>query len=228
MTVLTTMRSDSGPRAPGHRQNPMAMLWSDENAQPMTGRDQLTAEAPLATLLERVAAGDSAAFQEFYGQTSARVHGMVLRVLRDSGYTEETTQEVYLQVWHTAATFDPSKGSALSWLITLAHRRAIDRVRSEQSGTNREGAYGAANWSGDFDTVVDEVSRREDVREVADCLETLTEVQRGTVTLAYYGGLTYREVSERLEVALPTVKSRIRDGLSRLKDCLGGGRHVSV
>ena len=194
----------------------------------MTGRDQVAVEAPLAALLERVAASDSAAFQEFYSQTSARVHGMVLRVLRDPGYTEETTQEVYLQVWHTAATYDPLKGSALSWLITLAHRRAIDRVRSEQSGTNREGAYGAANWSADFDSVADEVSRREDVREVADCLETLTEVQRGTVTLAYYGGLTYREVSERLEVALPTVKSRIRDGLSKLKDCLGGGSHVSA
>ena len=171
--------------------------------------------------------GDAAAFQDFYALTSSRVHGMVLRVLRDPGYSEETTQEVYLQVWHTASTFDPDRGSALSWLITLAHWRAIDRVRTEQSGTNREGAYGAANWSADFDTVSEDVTRREDSREVADCLGTLSEVQRSSVTLAYYGGLTYREVSERLSVGLPTVKSRIRDGLIRLKDCLGGASHAS-
>lgn len=202
------------------------MLGRDEEAQAMTRQAEANTETPLADLLGRVASGDARAFQDFYEQTSARVHGMVLRVLRDPGYSEETTQEVYLQVWHTAAAFDPSRGSALSWLITLAHRRAIDRVRSEQSGTNREGNYGAANWSADFDSVADEIARREDVREVTDCLEALTEVQRSTVTLAYYGGLTYREVSDRLSVALPTVKSRIRDGLSRLKDCLAGGKNV--
>lgn len=227
MTVLTPRRLNLGLRAP---QLPpeisMAMLCGDECAESMTLMAEANSELPLADLLARVATGDAHAFQGFYAQTSARVHGMVLRVLRDPGYSEETTQEVYLQVWHTAAAFDPAKGSALSWLITLAHRRAIDRVRSEQSGTDREGAYGAANWSADFDTVSEEASRREDARQVTDCLGSLTEVQRSTVTLAYYGGLTYREVSERLAVALPTVKSRIRDGLRRLKDCLGGSSHA--
>lgn len=204
----------------------MAMICPDDCELPMTGLGETTAESTLEVLLARVAAGDTAAFQDLYGRTSARVHGMVLRVLRDQGYSEETTQEVYLQVWHGAANFDPAKGSALSWLITLAHRRAIDRVRAEQSGANREGAYGAATWSADFDAVADEVASREDAREVSDCLGTLTEVQRSSVTLAYYGGLTYREVAERLAVALPTVKSRIRDGLGRLRDCLGVQAHV--
>lgn len=218
MTTLTLLHRHS---------DAVAMLWPNECARSMTALDASAAGEPtLAALLARVAAGEQPAFQDFYAQTSARVHGMVLRVLRDPGYSEETTQEVYLQVWHNAASFDPSKGSALSWLITMAHRRAIDRVRAEQSGSNREGAYGAANWSGDFDAVADEVTRRDDAREVVDCLGTLTDVQRDSVTLAYYGGLTYREVAERLSVALPTVKSRIRDGLGRLKDCLGVGLHA--
>lgn len=227
MTILMQATHARVRRAARPLRNPMAMLCTDECAEPMTPREQVAAEAPLATLLGRVAAGDAAAFQNFYALTSSRVHGMVLRVLRDPGYSEETTQEVYLQVWHTASTFDPDRGSALSWLITLAHRRAIDRVRTEQSGTNREGAYGAANWSADFDSVAEEVTRREDSREVTDCLGTLSEVQRSSVTLAYYGGLTYREVSERLSVGLPTIKSRIRDGLIRLKDCLGGASNAS-
>jgi RNA polymerase sigma-70 factor (ECF subfamily) len=172
----------------------------------MTGVDRDTENVTLTALLARIANGERDAFSDFYERTSTRVYGMVLRVLRDPGYSEETTQEVYLQVWNNAAKFDPKQGSPLSWLITLAHRRA---------------AYGASSWYGPFDAVSEEVTRRGDTSDVVDCLGTLTEVQQRTVVLAYYGGLTYREVSERLSVALPTVKSRIRDGLIRLKQCLG-------
>lgn len=178
--------------------------------------------ADLAVLLGRLADGDRDAFAEFYRATSARVYGMALRVLRDPGYAEETVQEVYLQVWRTASTFDPARGSAMSWLITLAHRRAIDRVRSEQASTDRDNAYGAAGFTAEFDGVADAVVHNDEQRAVADCLETLTAVQRSSVDLAYYGGLTYRQVAERLQVALPTIKSRMRDGLARLRDCLGG------
>ncbi|EOM76913.1 sigma-70 family RNA polymerase sigma factor [Rhodococcus rhodnii] len=175
----------------------------------------------LAELLGRVAGGDSAAFGDFYSHTSARVYGMVLRVLRDPGYSEETTQEVYLQVWQNAGSFDAKQGSAMSWVVMLAHRRAVDRVRSEQAGTERDAVYGAATWAGAFDTVAEEVMVRAESNEVGDCLGSLTEVQKRSVVLAYYGGLTYREVAERLAVALPTVKTRIRDGLIRLRRCLG-------
>lgn len=181
------------------------------------GRDTDT----LGVLLERVAAQDQTAFAELYDVTRARVFGMVLRVLRDPGYSEETTQEVYLQVWKSAGTYDPRQGSALSWLITLAHRRAVDRVRSEQSGADRESKYGAVALDAAFDSVSEEVTQRDDTRRVVDCLGTLTELQRRSVELAYYRGLTYREVAEQLSSTLPTVKSRIRDGLLRLKNCLG-------
>ena len=175
----------------------------------------------LEALLDRVAAEDSAAFAQFYDLTRARAYGMVLRVLRDPGYSEETLQGVYLQVWRTAPGFDRTQGSALAWLITLAHRRAVDRVRAEQSGAERESRYGALTTPTEFDSVSDEALRRDDTRQVLDCLGTLTDLQRQSVELAYYGGLTYREVSERLASTLPTIKSRIRDGLIRLKNCLG-------
>ncbi|MGV9827380.1 sigma-70 family RNA polymerase sigma factor [Gordonia sp. NPDC003429] len=175
----------------------------------------------LPTLLEKISDGDAAAFAEFYDLTSHRVYGMVVRVLRDPGYSEETTQEVYLQVWRSASTFDPAAGSPLSWLITMAHRRAVDRVRSETASTRRELTYGSADYTATFDVVSETVGAQETGAQVRGCLETLTDVQRESVDLAYYHGLTYREVADQLSVALPTVKSRIRDGLIRLRKCLG-------
>lgn len=181
-------------------------------------RDEM---ARLRTLLTRIAGGDAEAFADFYDLTGPRVYGLVLRVLRDPGFSEETTQEVYLQVWKSATTFDPERGSPLSWLMTLAHRRAVDRVRSEQSHTDREIVYETTNRSDEFDQVTEEVSHRFERQAVIDCLGVLTEIQRQSVTLAYYGGRTYREVATELDVAVPTVKSRIRDGLARLRGCLG-------
>ena len=180
-----------------------------------------TEVARLAGLLARVAARDQAAFADFYDATSDRVYGMVLRVLRDPGYSEETTQEVFLQVWRTADSYSPDAGSPLSWLLTLAHRRAVDRVRSETASSAREARYGAENYESTFDTVSEAVGSAETTEAVLGCLDSLTDTQRQSVDLAYYQGLTYREVAERLAVALPTVKSRIRDGLTRLRRCLG-------
>lgn len=180
-----------------------------------------TESAQLAALLSGAATGDTGAFTEFYRRTSSRVYGMVLRVLRDGGYAEETTQEVFLQAWRSASTFDPAKGSAVSWLLTLAHRRAIDRVRSEQASSDREHVYEVRNYRNEFDNVSEEVWRRFERQAVLDCLGTLTATQRESLTIAYYGGRSYREVAEDLGVAVPTVKSRIRDGLIKLKGCLG-------
>ncbi|MFT3899366.1 MAG: ECF RNA polymerase sigma factor SigK [Gordonia sp. (in: high G+C Gram-positive bacteria)] len=177
--------------------------------------------AGLPHLLERAAGGDTAAFGEFYDETSARVYGMVLRVLRDPGYSEEVTQEVYLEAWRAADSYDPEAGSVLSWLLTIAHRRAVDRVRRETAVANRNKQYAAEAADREFDHVSEVVAARETTSQVQDCLDTLTDTQRQSVDLAYYHGLTYREVAERLSVALPTVKSRIRDGLIRLRKCLG-------
>nr|WP_296770105.1 sigma-70 family RNA polymerase sigma factor [Rhodococcus sp. (in: high G+C Gram-positive bacteria)] len=175
----------------------------------------------LRRLMAAVAVGDQRAFAELYDATSARVYGMVLRVLRDPGYSEETTQEVFLQIWRSAPNYDPNQGSPLAWIMTLAHRRAVDRVRSEQSGTDREAAYGAISHSPEHDEVLEAVTQRLESDAVIACLDTLTDTQRESVRMAYYSGWTYREVAERLGVAVPTIKSRIRDGLIKLKTCLG-------
>ncbi|GED96301.1 ECF RNA polymerase sigma factor SigK [Gordonia crocea] len=180
------------------------------------------ATAELDDLLARVADGDRSAFAELYDQTSSRVYGMILRVLRDQGYSEEVTQEVYLQVWREAGAFRSSQGSAMSWLLTIAHRRAVDRVRSERSATARDTRYGIRELVEVTESVEEDVLLRDAGRQTRRCIETLTDRQAEAVSLAYYEGLTYREVATTLSVALPTVKSRIRDGLMRLRRCLEG------
>ena len=117
----------------------------------------LSVTADLDVLLRRVARHDADAFAALYDATRSRVFGLVTRVLRDRGYSEETTQEVYLQVWRSADSYDPASGSALSWLMTLAHRRAVDRVRSEQAAGVRESRYGAASAEPAVDIVSDAV-----------------------------------------------------------------------
>jgi len=194
--------------------------------EPMGGLSVLDVRLPLVSadldvLLREVARGDAEAFAEFYDHTRARVYGLVVRVLRDPGYSEETTQEIYLQVWHNADSYDPAAGSPLSWLMTLAHRRAVDRVRSEQSASQRESRYGATTLDTPADHVADSVITADEHRRVVDCLGSLTDVQRECIDMAYYGGLTYRQVSERLSANLATVKSRMRDGLRALRSCLG-------
>ena len=176
-------------------------------------------------LLELSAAGDLDAFARFYDLMAPRVHGLALRVLRDPGYAEETVQEVFFQVWKQASGYSPKLGSVHSWVLTIAHRRAVDRVRSESSAARRDEADAAAGitHSGDIaDQVTEEITREEDAADIRRCLGELTENQRESIEMAYFSGLTYREVADQLGSALPTIKSRIRDGLRRLKSCLGG------
>ncbi len=184
----------------------------------MTGPSRLSSD--LGALLRRVARGDRDAFAMLYDLTSSRVFGLVVRVLRDAGYSEETTQEIYLEVWRTASEYDPARGSALAWLTTMAQRRAVDRVRAEQAGSNRESRYGAANVETSGDLVADSAIAADERRRVTECLQALTDAQRQCIELAYYGGLTYTEVSQRLAANLSTIKSRIRDALRGLRNCL--------
>ncbi|WP_344401049.1 ECF RNA polymerase sigma factor SigK [Promicromonospora sukumoe] len=177
-------------------------------------------------LLVACADGDPASFTPVYDALSPVAYGASLGVLRDPDHAAEVTQEVMVEVWQTAARFDPSRGSARTWVATLARRRAVDRVRSEQSRRDRDQRDTDLRTNeAQRDTVVEDVERRLEGSAVRRCIEGLTPTQREAVVVAYYGGLTYREVAEQLDKALPTVKSRIRDGLNRLRDCLGV-RHV--
>jgi RNA polymerase sigma-70 factor (ECF subfamily) len=176
--------------------------------------------ADLDTLLRRVAQQDVEAFASFYDNTRARVFGLVMRVLRDPGYSEETTQDIYLQVWRNASNYSPSAGTPLAWLMTLAHRRAVDRVRSEQAASQRDSRYGAATVETPADRVAEAVIQLDEQRQVTQCLAALTDPQRECIQLAYYEGLTYVQVSERLSANLATIKSRMRDGIRGLRKCL--------
>jgi len=175
----------------------------------------------LAELLNEVARGDQDAFAAVYDQVAGPVLGLVRSVLRDPAQSEEVTQEVMVEVWRTAAHFQPDKGSAMSWVMTFAHRRAVDRVRSAQAASDREQRAALLDQTPAFDEVTEAVEVRLEREQVRRCLRTLTELQRQSVTLAYYRGLTYREVAELLTQPLGTVKTRLRDGLIRLRDCLG-------
>ncbi|MEU2429842.1 sigma-70 family RNA polymerase sigma factor [Streptomyces sp. NPDC007861] len=175
----------------------------------------------LDELLVRVARGDQEAFSQVYDAVCGPVLGVVRSVLRDPAQSEEVTQEVLVELWRTAARYQPSRGSALTWTLTLAHRRAVDRVRSAQAAADREQKAARLGGTPAFDEVVEQVEARLEREQVRRCLRTLTELQRQSVTLAYYRGLAYREVAELLAVPLGTVKTRMRDGLIRLRDCLG-------
>ena len=177
------------------------------------------AAADLTTYLRLVARGDADAFDTVYDQVAATVFGIVRRVVRDPAQSEEVTQDVLLEVWRNAAKFDPGRGSATAWVMTLAHRRAVDRVRSVQKESERERRTAVADVP--FDEVAEAVESSLERERVRRCLGSLTELQRESVTLAYYGGYTYREVGELLDVPLGTVKTRLRDGLIRLRDCMG-------
>jgi RNA polymerase sigma-70 factor (ECF subfamily) len=190
--------------------------------EPVRLRDVSSRRDPesLESLMRRVARGDEVAFAALYDRTGAAVFGLARRVVRDPARAEEVAQEVFLQVWQTATRFDAERGSAKTWILTLAHRRAVDVVRRDQSSSNREQRY---DWSGgpDFDSVQEEVGTRLEHEQVRRCLNSLTDLQREAVTLAYFGGYTYAEVSTLLEANPATVKTRMRDGLIRLRDCLG-------
>lgn len=184
--------------------------------------DPRRAGDPLTPLLSRVARGDEAAFAAVYDAAAARVFGVVRAIVRDPAQSEEVTQEVLLEVWRTASRFDASRGSGTAWLVTMAHRRAVDRVRAEQAAAQRERRRAQSAGAGpDYDVVAEAVEARMAAQRVRRCLDSLTDLQRQSVTLAYYGGYTYQEVAGLLDVAVGTVKTRMRDGLIRLRDCLG-------
>ncbi|WP_414938099.1 ECF RNA polymerase sigma factor SigK [Amycolatopsis sp. cmx-11-51] len=199
----------------------------DESARPrrmapVPATDGEPAGPTAEELLVRVAKGDERAFEALYDRLAGPVLGLVRRILRDVAQAEEVTQEVMVELWRTATRYSPDRGSALNWAMTLAHRRAVDRVRSARASSDREvkATFEAAR-ARPFDEVAEAVAARWERSQVRRCLTSLTELQRESVLLAYYQGYTYREVAEVLQTPHGTIKTRLRDGLIRLRDCLG-------
>jgi RNA polymerase sigma-70 factor (ECF subfamily) len=177
----------------------------------------------LAALLRLSARGDEQAFAQLYDATAARAYGLALRVVRDPAQAEEVTQEAYLEIWRTASRFDPERGSALSWVFTLVHRKAVDRVRSAEASTRRDTAYQSRQVDVPHDTTAETAHSSLEARRVRTAMDQLTPVQREAIELSYFGGYTHTEVATLLDLPLGTAKTRIRDGLIRLRDFMGVG-----
>jgi RNA polymerase sigma-70 factor (ECF subfamily) len=177
----------------------------------------------LGALLRQAARGDQDAFAALYDATASRVYGLALRVVRDPAQAEEVVQEAFLDVWRTSSRFDPDRGSALSWVLTICHRKAVDRVRSAEAAARRDTTYETQNQTVDHDTTADAAEASLEAKRVRNALGTLTAVQREAIELAYFGGYTHTEVAGILELPVGTAKTRIRDGLIRLRDTMGIG-----
>jgi RNA polymerase sigma-70 factor (ECF subfamily) len=178
--------------------------------------------ADVDQLMRGVARGDAEAFEELYDEIAPAVHGLARRVVRDPARAEDVTQEVFLEVWRRATRFDGERGKAKTWVMTIAHRRAVDAVRRSESQKRQD--HRAAPEEVTHDETADAVITAEEHSGVRDCLETLTQLQLESVRLAYFNGYTYGEVATLLDKPLPTIKTRMRDGLIRLRDCLEGAR----
>lgn len=182
---------------------------------------QTSGTDPVASALSAAGRGNEAAFSEFYDLMSSLVYGIALKVVRDPSMAEEVTQETFVEIWRLAPRYDDSRGSAKSWTATIAHRRAVDRVRSEQSRRNREERDHERSVERESDSTSEAVIEKLDHSRVRHALDALSESQREAVTLAYYNGRTYREVAVLLDIPEGTAKTRIRDGLIRLRDHFG-------
>lgn len=214
MTELPPVPSADLPEGAGAVPAPGATAGLSE----LTGLPGLT---ELPGLLTRCARGDERAFAQVYDATAPRVHAVVLRVVRDRAQAEEVTQEVYLEVWRTCTRYDERRGSVLAWMLTMAHRRAVDRVRSAESATRREATYHHRTHEVEHDVTAERAAASLEARRVRDALAALTEPQREALGLAYFGGYTHTEVATMLDLPLGTAKTRIRDGLIRLRDAMG-------
>lgn len=177
----------------------------------------------LATLLKQSSRGDHEAFAAFYDATAARAFGLAVRVVRDPSQAEEVAQEAFLEVWKTAARFNPDKGSAIGWLLTIVHRKAVDRVRSAEAASRRDDRYHQDTQTVTHDVTAEAAEASMEARRVRTALGELTAVQREALELAYFGGYTHTEVASMLELPVGTAKTRIRDGLIRMRDAMGVG-----
>lgn len=186
-----------------------------------TDADHASAREIVDGLTLRVAEGDRAAFAELYDRMAPRVFALIRRLVIDYSQSEEVAQEVFLEVWQSARRFDPNKGGASTWMFTMAHRRAVDRIRSAQAGRDRDTRIGLRDIETGYDQVSEVVEVRVENERVVAAMSRLSDVQRQAVDMAYFGGLTQSEIATELGIPLGTVKTRLRDGMIRLRQELG-------
>lgn len=190
----------------------------------MSARETTGARPPdPERLLRETARGSEPAFEELIGRFAPLVFGIALRVCEDRALADEVAQETFLDVWRTAARYDAAKGSAQAWIVTIAHHRAVDCVRSEYARARREQHSRALLPMVEFDQVSEAVQARGERERLRGCLGDLSRLQRESIHLAFFDGLTHAQISTKLQVPLGTAKARLREGLGKLKICMGVG-----
>jgi len=201
---------------------------------PTPQRDWSERSQELSRLLARAGVGDRAAFATLYENTSAHLLGVVLRIQRDRAQAEDILQEVYVNVWRAAQSFDAAQSQPLTWLTSIARNRAIDGLRRTQTQPQLQTRLpNPDNEDADvYDTVADDapgpldlLSRASDARALAACMESLSAQQRQSVALAFFDGLSHAEVAANMRQPLGTVKSWVRRALMSLKTCLESAVH---
>jgi RNA polymerase sigma-70 factor (ECF subfamily) len=196
----------------------LRLVTTDQNSDEIAANPS---PPEIELLMSRVAAGDQQAFSDLYDRVAPRVLGLIRRLLIDHAQSEEVAQEVFLEIWRTAPRFDAVRGAAISWILTMAHRRAVDRVRASQAGHDRDTRIGIRDLEDGRDNTAETAEIRIESERVKRAMTQLTELQREAITLAYYGGYSHSEVATILAVPIGTVKTRLRDGMIRLRDEMG-------
>lgn len=190
--------------------------------EPAVRAVETTDSAPeLPELLRRVALGDEDAFSRLYDDTSSLLFTLIRRVIRDVSMSEEVLQEVFVEIWKQSTRFDPRRGSAHGWICTIAHRRAVDTVRSSDASRRREAQEGMRIIEEEIVDVQEEGMMRVEAQRVQTAMRSLTALQSDAIRLAYFGGYSHREVATLLDIPVGTAKTRIRDGMIVLRDRLG-------
>lgn len=175
----------------------------------------------VSSLIESVARGESAAFEQLYDRYCRTLYALLLRILLDADDAQETLQETFVQAWNQAARFDPARGSEAAWLISMARSRGIDRLRARRVRSRKEEDAGR-EISIEFGTVAgkgnpDALLRAERQQAVRGALAALPESQRQALELAYFEGLSQSEIAARLKEPLGTVKTRMQLGMKKLR-----------
>ena len=173
----------------------------------------------LAELLRRVAGKDRAAFAALYRQTSAKLHGVIARIVTRGDQSGEVLQEVYVRIWEKAGDFDSAKGSPMAWMATIARNRALDEVRRVRPVSLEDMPEGFEPAAEEIDPLASR-ERSEQLTALTNCLKTLDEEKRQIIMLAYYRGLSREALSERFNTPVPTIKTWLRRGLAQLRECL--------
>jgi RNA polymerase sigma-70 factor (ECF subfamily) len=199
-------------------------ISADDSDTPPGVLESAARAGGLAGLLRLSGRGEEEAFARLYDATSARAYGLAVRVVRDPSQAEEVTQEAFLEIWKTASRFDAGRGSAVSWVLTIVHRKAVDRVRSAEASTRRDTTYHQGSQGVEHDSTAEAAHASMEARRVRQALDSLTEAQREALELAYFKGYTHTQVATMLDLPVGTAKTRIRDGLIRLRDTMGVGQ----